>query len=734
MTNNIKIILNKEKHQSRTVCGINIHRLSLVLIITLIAMALIGCGAEDATESLSTDNGNDNGGDTIEQIRLNAFTSNLYPVLVSNCGDCHASQGPSGTPDFAHENVGTALSIVDSNTLTNLTNPTSSRLVQKPLDLHRCTQPTCQTWSDEIRVGIENWAAALANVDTGTGTSGTSIVSASLTLADGRRNSGTGRVEDAIIAKYLFKTGAGRTAFDTSGVTPALNLTLSADVEWVAGQGIEIADPNAAQVTKAIGTAETSKKLYDKIAGPAGSKAYTIEAWLINASTALDGPARIVSYSLDSGNRNFTMGQVTSYYNYRNRSDITGLNGSAPALESDNNAGDLKTELQHVVFTFDATNGRNIYVNGVKTAYEGVDSDQSIPADISNWNDTYTFVLGNEVLDNVQRQWLGKLLFVGIHDRALTPTEIVQNTLEGIEDKFILDFDISSLVDTTGLTTSKISFEVSELDEFSYVFGKPTLTTDIAVPNIPVKNIRIAVNDNIPAAAQAFRNVSKTVSATNTELSPLGAVIPKDTGSDTDRFSLVFEILANNTNIVVEQNPDPVADQTVNDPSPEHGLRTYEQINNTMSVLTGVDKTTTMATFDDLRQQLPGTPSLGSFVSAHQVGVAKLSLEYCDALVESNALRTNFFGNTFQFTSAVSTAFSDQTKRNIIIDNLVTKMVGNNLDSQPSLTELRPDLNQLIDELSAGCNVAADCDESRTRAIVKASCAAVLGSAVVLID
>jgi len=266
------------------------------------------------------------------------------------------------------------------------------------------------------------------------------------------------------------------------------------------------------------------------------------------------------------------------------------------------------------------------------------------------------------------------------------------------------------------------------------VFGTPSLITDMAVPNIPVKNISIAVNGNIPAAAQSFRNISTTVMTSNTVLSPLGAVIPKDTGPDTDMFSLVFEILGNNSNVVVEQNPTPLPDQTVNSPSPENGLRTYEQINNTMASLTGVDQSLTVATFNDLQQQLPSTPDLGSFVSANQIGIAKLSLDYCDILVESNALRTSYFGNTFQFTAAVSDAFSNQAKRDIIISSLVNTMVGTNLTSQPTLAELQPDLDQLITELSAGCNIAADCDQTRTRTIVKAACAAVLGSAAVLID
>lgn len=275
--------------------------------------------------------------------------------------------------------------------------------------------------------------------------------------------------------------------------------------------------------------------------------------------------------------------------------------------------------------------------------------------------------------------------------------------------------------------------DVSELDAFSYVFSEPTFVSDVASPSVPVKNIRIAVNGNIPAAAQAFRNIDVTANNSPMSLSRLGAVIPKDLGPDTDEFSLVFEVLGNNQNVVVETVPEAEVDLSVNDPVPENGLRTFEQINNTMANLTGVDPSVTSNTFEGLKQQLPSTPLLGTFVSAHQVGIAKLSLEYCDALVESNSRRTAFFGGAFEFGSPVSTAFSNQAKRDIIISNLVNKMVGTNLDKQPSLAELQPDLDQLIDELTLGCNVAADCDAARTRTVVKASCAAVLGSAAVLI-
>ena len=61
------------------------------------------------------------------------------------------------------------------------------------------------------------------------------------------------------------------------------------------------------------------------------------------------------------------------------------------------------------------------------------------------------------------------------------------------------------------------------------------------------------------------------------------------------------------------------------------------------------------------------------------------------------------------------------------------KMLGTGLASQPSLQEAGPVLDEMIDALIARCD-QVECDAERTRAIVKATCAAVLSSGGVLID
>src|SRR5690606_15718133 len=106
--------------------------------------------------------------------------------------------------------------------------------------------------------------------------------------------------------------------------------------------------------------------------------------------------------------------------------------------------------------------------------------------------------------------------------------------------------------------------------------------------------------------------------------------------------------------------------------------------------------------------------------------------------VENSGLRAGYFSG-FDFTAAPSVAFNSETKRNQVIDPLLSRIMGANLASQPDPADIKAELmsgsNNLIDRLLA-CTDPGLCpnNATRTRAIVKASCAAVLGSAVTLLQ
>ena len=122
--------------------------------------------------------------------------------------------------------------------------------------------------------------------------------------------------------------------------------------------------------------------------------------------------------------------------------------------------------------------------------------------------------------------------------------------------------------------------------------------------------------------------------------------------------------------------------------------------------------------------------SSAAVLASHQVGIAQLAIEYCNALVEDNTLRTGLWG-TFSFGAAPSQAFATGPDRDQIFVPLLTRAMGTSLTSQPDEANVRFELDNLTQDLaSCGGSCAAD----RTKTIVKAVCAATIGSAVTLVQ
>lgn len=653
-----------------------------------------------------------------------AFQNTVFPLVEQNCADCHGDVGRRQNPRFAQSNVQTAHDELVNNQKVDFANPDASRLVQRlSTDFHFCWTD-CASDAAAMRAAVAQWAS-LIGVSAGTSpvVGNNQIVSLAVTLADGSQ-AVAARADAAVIAKYEFKEGSGTIARDTSGIPPAMDLTLNG-TEWLGGQGIQN------NTGKGQASAETSRKLADRIAlGPNATNQYSIEAWLAAENVTQEGPARIITYAADPSNANFMMGQVRYSYAFRNRSTDAAVNANGnPLLQTADADMILQPTLQHMVMTFDQTNRRRIFVNGQDMGI----TDSTAPAPLSNWNTGYVFTIGNIATDT--RLWKGQFKFVAVHERALTPAEVLQNYEAGIGDKITLRFDVSSLV---GAANSYVELEAAEFDAKSYYFAKPVFTTS-STESIRVKGIRVAINNKVAAAGQAFNTIDTTVTSSPQALSRIGTIIAKDLGADADMFSLHFEILGSLQNVIVEPTPAAPGDNGISVVYPQAGLRTFDQINDTMAALTGVAATTAAVndTFQEIKQQLPSQTDINTFVSAQQVGIAKLAREYCGALVANTTLRTQFFGATpaFEFGAEVTTAFSTQAKKDIVINKLIDSMVGTNMASQPTRAELAPVLNGLIINLTTGCTAgAAACSATRTRAVVQAACTSVLGSAAVLIQ
>jgi hypothetical protein len=652
-----------------------------------------------------------------------SFTNLIYnPILSLYCSDCHSSESANAVqPYFADPNVDVAYSAAKSKM--DLDDPASSRFVIRlGSESHNCWSNDCAADSQTMLNAISAYAGAipLTTVDANL------VTSKALRLVDGTIASGGNRFEDAQIALWEFKEGSGLVAFDTSGVDPAVDLNFSGNVEWFGGWGITINDG------KAQASTTSSKKLFDVLQE---SGEFSIEAWVVPGNVTQED-ARIVSYSAGTQARNFTLQQTLYNYDFLLRTNETSLNGD-PALSTPAADEVLQATLQHVVATYSPIDGRRIYVNG-----ELVSVTDPVPGGtLIDWQDTFALVLGNEASGD--RLWQGTLRLVAVHRRSLTQAQITQNFDVGVGEKFFLLFDISENIGAAP-QSSYILFQVAQYDSYAYLFENPHFVTlDGSEPEgIPIEGVRVAMNGQEAPVGQTYATMDDTLSAQlfgelGQPLSSLGAVLPLEKGPEDDEFFLTFDRLAANSFVRADAPPLVVARNDLT-PASHIGVRTFDEINASFAKVTGIDPNSTAVdmTFQELRQSLPAVEDVNTFLSSHQVAIAQLAIEYCNALVENPG---TYFGG-FNFNAPAGTAFSSGNRNNFV-DPLIQNIVGNppvgpQLASQPTYATVYSELasfsaaggrpNNLVDRLLAG--------GSSTKAIAKGVCAATLGSGVTLVQ
>jgi hypothetical protein len=580
------------------------------------------------------------------------------------------------------------------------------------MENHNCWS-NCASNAAEMLAQIEAFAGMVAT----TSVDPSLVTSKALSLTQGTVASGAGRFDTNVIAKYEFQTGTGLTAYDTSGVDPSADLTIAGSVTWAGGWGINVGAGGKAQASTT-----SSRKLHDMIEA---TGEYTVETWVAPALVAAD-KSYMVSYSGGDTLRNFTLGQTNQQYDFLMRSSGSDLNGM-PQLQTPVGGLVLQATLQHVVLTYDPINGRRIFVNGGAIAVP----DPQKGGTISNWDDTFALVLGNEV--SMDRSWQGLIKFVAVHNRALTAKQIQQNYAAGVGQRFYLLFNVAAV---TGVAQGYVMFTVSQYDGASYMFTDPTfisLDPTETPDNIVVKGIRIGINGTIPTVGQAYIPLNTTVTASaytsrGEVLSKVGTVIALQSGPLVDRFFLSFDQLGTKTHVTVEASPVPT---TPTDLAPVAGIgvRTFAQINSSLSALTGVptNQPAVLGTYQAVQQQLPSTPTLESFSSANQVGIAQLAVQYCNVAITTPALQAKLFPNvTFS-----ASLFSSPTGVNQVASALAARVLGTNLTSQPAASTVTNELGTLINTL---CQSSACTTLLRVQAVATAACAAAFGSSDMLIN
>ncbi len=678
---------------------------------------------------------------------VSSFGSTVYPLFANyGCDGCHTAdastpQQPYFASDDLNEAYDAARSKIDINdgvAARSLNDALSRFVVRLRSEFHNCGGD-CSVRAQETLTAIQALEAALSDplvIPANWITSAAQVLE-----TDGIPASGGGRIDSGAIARWDFAEGSGNLAGDSSGVEPQIQLQLVGNVTWVGGNGVQIGAGG-----RVMGMTSTSKKIADAIKV---SGAYSVEAWVAPANVTQEGPARIIGYTSSNSARNFTLGQTLYNYDFMHRSSTTDANGEATMSTAD---GDelLQATLQHVVITFDPVNGRRIYVNGVDSGVV----DSVAGGSLGDWDDSFILVMGNETTGDYP--WEGIIRFAAIYDRALTETEIQTNFDAGVGEKYFLLFNVTNLVNISDDFSSYIVFEVSVYDSYSYLFNKPFLyrivkstaasdAVQSSFSNIPLAGMRIGLNGKEPNVGQAFANLDTTLDSffyteeNGQVLSSIGTIIALESGSNADEFFLTFERIGTSSDVRVPATVSPTL-PAVSAQEPAIGLRNFAEVNATMSVITGIPVTNVevVSTYTTIRQQLPSNPAIEGFLSAQQMAVAQLAIEYCSELVANTALRDSFFpGFVANFGQGLATAFDTLGERSAVVDPLYTRVVGDDLLSQPDAAAMKSELDSLIQNLVSnhlndgnGSNDGA----TDTQNIVKATCAAALGSAVMLIQ
>jgi hypothetical protein len=639
----------------------------------------------------------------------NLFATTVYPLLNEYCADCHAdSAAIPQSPFFGSEEIAVAYEAAKAKI--DLDTPANSRFVLRlGSEFHNCWS-NCPSDAIEMRDAI----TALSNGIAETEVDPDLVTSMAMSLPNGIISSAGGRFEANAIALYEFKTGNGNLAYDTSGVEPSLNLTLSGDYRWVGGWGVQFL------AGKAQGSTTASTKLFDLIRS---TGEFSLEAWIAPANVTQDGPSRIVSYSGGPMARNFMLGQTLYDYDSFVRSSETDEVGE-PQLSTPAADEVLQATQQHVVMNYDPINGRQLFVNG-----ELIDVVDGVPGGLINeWDDTFALALGSEVDNN--NRWAGTVRLLAIHNRVLTPEQVTQNFEVGVGEKYYLLFNVTSHV---GITDAYVVFEVSQFDSYSYLFDEPFFVVlndaGVTLGAIPVQGMRLGLNGRELTVGQAFGNIDVTINDVVyaedglQQLSDLGTIIQLEKGPDEDEFFLTFERLGDATNVVVEASPAAAPPPPDVPRDPMVGIRNFAEVHYTMAKMTDipVSHPEVAETYSRVYQAMPVQTNIAGFISSQQMGITQLAIEYCAVLVDEPARRAAFFPG-FDFSAAASSAFNN---RALVIDPLINRMVGRNIATQPEITELTNEVNALIDRLIPG---------GQTTSIMKGACASVLGSAAMLVQ
>jgi hypothetical protein len=167
-----------------------------------------------------------------------------------------------------------------------------------------------------------------------------------------------------------------------------------------------------------------------------------------------------------------------------------------------------------------------------------------------------------------------------------------------------------------------------------------------------------------------------------------------------------------------------------------------------MAAITGVSENSggvgandqgVQATFAAVRQSLPAIPDIQAVLASHQVAIAQVAIEYCNALIEDPTKRSAMFPG-FDFANwTPTTAFP--ANEDLLFNPLLNRVLGaTQLGDQPDRTAVHDELHNMVNGYTGDptrpglLHTGVTNDATRTRAIAKGVCSSIVGSAAMLVQ
>lgn len=224
--------------------------------------------------------------------------------------------------------------------------------------------------------------------------------------ASGKKSQGDLPLGPEPLVLYRFNEGKDELVRNRAGLGE--NMDLRADkpgaLGWKKEGGLEL---------KSAISLSTSDSAENLVASIQESREFTISLTITPGNLKQEGPARILTLSKGTSERNLTIGQEGDSYEIRLRAKGADRNGM-PGWRT--NKGTVKPERTHLLLVRETSGKTRLFLNGKEAA------SRDLGGDLGEWKDDFRLLLGNETSGD--RPWVGTFHEVAIYDRALAPDRL----------------------------------------------------------------------------------------------------------------------------------------------------------------------------------------------------------------------------------------------------------------------------------------------------------------------